>query len=122
MLFCCRQTVEKLLKSLIARRSGEIPLPLHNLIRLAEIAGIALSAADSEYPRELTSDYIQTRYPDEIRKMSARVSNEKARHVMTKKHCAPFQRNRGAIPCIQRSFCSGHSTDIQHYRKCSSHP
>jgi hypothetical protein len=32
------------------------------------------------------------------------------------------QRNRGAMPYIQRSFCSGHSTDIQHHRKCSSHP
>jgi hypothetical protein len=49
-------------------------------------------------------------------------SRQSANSSRSLSHRAPFQRNRGAMPCIQRSFCSGHSTDIQHYRKCSSHP
>lgn len=55
VLFCCQQAVEKALKGVIARRTGEMPLRLHNLIRLAEEAGFDTDAVGKELVRLLTN-------------------------------------------------------------------
>jgi len=40
VLFCCQQAVEKALKAVIVRRTGELPPRVHNLLRLADVAEI----------------------------------------------------------------------------------
>jgi len=53
--FMCQQAVEKLLKALIAQQDKE-NLPIHNLNRLAELAGIKgdLGAQQFDFLAELT--------------------------------------------------------------------
>ena len=70
VLFCCQQAVEKMLKGVIAKRTNEFPPRLHNLMRLAEHAGLELDADQVALMRELSGYYIQTRYPGEIEALS----------------------------------------------------
>jgi HEPN domain-containing protein len=82
VLFCCQQAVEKMLKSLIARRKMEFPPRVHQLMRLAEAAGLAVEEERAAFLRELSAYYIQTRYPEEVPGLLSQVNAEMARVVM----------------------------------------
>ncbi|MGB5158898.1 HEPN domain-containing protein [Desulfobacterium sp. N47] len=84
VLFCCQQSVEKMLKALIAQRTQEFPPRLHNLIRLADAAGIKLEEDMADFLRELSAYYIQTRYPEEIADLSSQVKDRAAQEILTK--------------------------------------
>jgi HEPN domain-containing protein len=43
VLFCCQQSVEKMLKAIIAGRTREHPPRVHSLMRLVEVSGVAVS-------------------------------------------------------------------------------
>jgi len=66
VLFCCQQAVEKMLKAVIAERSGQCPPRLHNLLRLTEYAGLELDQGQMTIMEDLSRYYIQSRYPEEI--------------------------------------------------------
>jgi len=66
VLFCCQQAVEKALKAVVSGQTGQLPPRIHNLLRLAETAGIALSTTESQFLAELSAYYIQSRYPGAI--------------------------------------------------------
>lgn len=66
VVFCCQQAVEKALKALIVVRSGGTPPRLHNLVRLAERAGLRLDETRTEQLTRLSSYYIPARYPGEM--------------------------------------------------------
>ena len=74
VLFCCQQSMEKMLKALISRRTREFPPRVHNLMRLAETAQIELDDDKASFLRELAAYYIQSRYPEEIETAGAQVS------------------------------------------------
>jgi HEPN domain-containing protein len=40
VMFCCQQASEKALKAVIVRKTGTLPPRTHNLLRLAEAAGV----------------------------------------------------------------------------------
>jgi HEPN domain-containing protein len=63
--FFCQQAIEKLLKAKITQ-SGTEPPYIHNLIRLAEIAGIFndLTEHQKDILGELTIHAVQSRYGD----------------------------------------------------------
>jgi HEPN domain-containing protein len=82
VLFCCQQAVEKMLKALIARRSNECPPRIHALVRLAETAMLDLSDERLQFLRELSNYYIQTRYPEEIPFIAARLGDPLARQIL----------------------------------------
>jgi HEPN domain-containing protein len=82
ILFCCQQAVEKMLKSRIAVLSEELPPRVHQLVRLAELAKIEITEAQSDFLRELSAYYIQTRYPEEIADWGARLSRQEAQRVL----------------------------------------
>jgi HEPN domain-containing protein len=84
VLFCCQQAVEKMLKCLIAKRTGEFPPRLHNLMRLVEFAKLDLDGNKADFLRELTAYYIQSRYPEEIELAGATVSQELASETLEK--------------------------------------
>ncbi len=84
VLFCCQQAVEKMLKGVIAKRTNEFPPRLHNLMRLADRAGLELDTDQTLLMRELSGYYIQARYPEEIEAFSREVSGETAREVLSK--------------------------------------
>ena len=76
VLFCCQQAVEKALKALIVRRTAELPPRLHNLLRLAECAGVQLDIDQKRFLGELSAYYIHSRYPEEIKTSASAITRE----------------------------------------------
>ncbi|MCC7291748.1 MAG: HEPN domain-containing protein [Phycisphaerales bacterium] len=81
-VFCCQQAVEKALKALIVERTGEMPPRLHNLPRLAEEAGIDIDECGLTFLSRLTGFYIQTRYPDDLQRLSSSATEASATSVL----------------------------------------
>ena len=77
--YMCQQTIEKLLKGMIAQQNKE-NLPIHNLNRLAEVAEIAnlLSLEQNNFLAELTPFCIEARYGDFKESLSEILDKEKA--------------------------------------------
>lgn len=82
VLFCCQQAVEKAIKSVIALRTKKMPPRIHNLIRLAEKAGLEVEESRAEQFRLLTNYYIQSRYPGEIENLSSAADRTLAEEVV----------------------------------------
>ncbi len=82
VLFCCQQAVEKMLKAIIAERTKGLPPRIHQLMRLAEAAGLEVSGERAEFLRELSSYYIQTRCPEEIKDLASQAKKEGTQRVM----------------------------------------
>jgi len=84
VLFCCQQAVEKAFKAIIVRRTDDFPPRLHNLLRLAEIAGIKMEPDRGDFLGELSGYYIQTRYPEEIESLAQTLDREIAQDALDK--------------------------------------
>lgn len=82
VLFCCQQAVEKMLKAVIVKRTNEFPPRIHALVRLAEAAALDPAEDRIQFLRELSNYYIQTRYPEEIEGLTAKISVEQARRIL----------------------------------------
>ena len=76
VIFCCQQAVEKALKAIIVKQTHDFPPRLHNLLRLAEIAGITMDPDRERFLGELSGYYIQTRYPEEIESLGKNLLRE----------------------------------------------
>ena len=63
-LFFAHLAVEKALKAHVAKRTGELPPKIHNLIRLAEIARITLQSDQTQWLRAFNLYQLEGRYPD----------------------------------------------------------
>jgi HEPN domain-containing protein len=53
VVFCCQQAVEKARKAVIVRKTGALPPRIHNLLRLAETAGLEMRPAQRRFLGEL---------------------------------------------------------------------
>ena len=62
-LFFAHLAVEKTLKAHVCRTSGELAPPIHNLVRLAEKAGVTLSGEQIDLLAEANGFNIAGRYP-----------------------------------------------------------
>ena len=82
VLFCCQQAVEKALKSIISLQMQEMPPRIRHLKRLSEIAGLEMDESRIEFLRELSSYYIQSRYPEEIPNLSSQISQKETQRVL----------------------------------------
>jgi HEPN domain-containing protein len=80
--YMCQQTVEKILKAIIAHQ-GKESFPIHNLNRLAEISAISseLSSEQFNFLAELTPYNIEARYGDYKEKLSEIIDEQKAQQV-----------------------------------------
>jgi HEPN domain-containing protein len=61
-VFFCHQSLEKAFKALIIEKKKEMPPRTHSLLELAEL--VEAPGSLMHFLRELTPDYITTRYPD----------------------------------------------------------
>lgn len=84
VVFCCQQAIEKTLKAIIVKNSGEFPPKIHNLPRLAELAGIVMEPQYISFIGELSGYYVQTRYPEEIEMLSRDMDMDTAREIVIK--------------------------------------
>lgn len=66
-LFFAHLAVEKMLKAHVTRETNDIPPRIHNLIRLAEMAGLQLEPARKQFLREFGVYQLEGRYPDSER-------------------------------------------------------
>jgi len=82
VVFCCQQAVEKMIKAVIAQVSGEMPPRIHNLIQLAERAGLEPDAQQALLMRELSELYAQSRYPEQLEPTSSSVWQGVARDAL----------------------------------------
>lgn len=62
-LFFCHLALEKTIKALVVATTGDIPPRTHNLLRLAELAGAALTDENAEFLGEMMQFHIEGRYP-----------------------------------------------------------
>lgn len=65
-LFFAHLALEKALKALVCRKTRDIAPRLHNLVRLAEVAGLKLQASQLDVLAEMNSFNIEGRYPDSL--------------------------------------------------------
>ena len=65
-LFGCQQSLEKLLKALVVEVTEKAPPRLHNLVRLATLAGLTLESEHEILLSQLSLEYIELRYPEEF--------------------------------------------------------
>lgn len=84
VLFCCQQAAEKALKAVIVKRTGKMAPRIHNLPRLAEVAGIESDHEQIRFMGELSAYYIQSRYPEEIEATGSTITQELAGNVLGK--------------------------------------
>jgi HEPN domain-containing protein len=63
-LFFAHLAIEKMLKAHVTRQTEDIPPRMHNLVRLAEVAGLKLDAEWREFLREFGVYQLEGRYPD----------------------------------------------------------
>jgi HEPN domain-containing protein len=82
VVFCCQQAVEKALKAVIVRKTGELPPRVHNLLRLAETARLEADHEQLRFLGELSAYYIQSRYPEEIKAAGATITQGLATEVL----------------------------------------
>jgi HEPN domain-containing protein len=80
-LFFAHLAIEKMLKAHVTRKTGDIPPKIHNLVRLADIAGLKLDSKQKDVLREFGIYQLEGRYPDfeQVPLDSALASQEIAR-------------------------------------------
>ena len=86
--FMCHQTIEKVLKAIIARDciGDEIPPKIHDLQKLAEKAGLfmRMSEDQKEVLRLLNPLNIEARYPEYKNRLTATLTNEICQELLAK--------------------------------------
>lgn len=60
--FFCQQAVEKTFKAIIEKEHKEEPPYIHNLVRLADLAGYPIDIVITEHLEDLNLHYIKGRY------------------------------------------------------------
>lgn len=63
-LFFCHLSIEKMLKAIIVKSTGTAPPLIHDLVRLAEKAGLDLNERRKDELAEITTFNIDARYDD----------------------------------------------------------
>lgn len=83
--YLCQQTIEKMLKAIIAQ-NGKENFPIHNLNRLAEIASIKceLNSEQFNFLAELTPYHIEARYGDYKESLSEIIDETTANKIYKK--------------------------------------
>ncbi|MFH0976982.1 MAG: HEPN domain-containing protein [Spirochaetota bacterium] len=83
LAFACHQTVEKILKAIYVKEIGKTPPYTHNLIKLSESISISGSMNEEfkKFIEDLNSYYIQSRYNEDIARMTAILTKKKSRLI-----------------------------------------
>ena len=78
VLFTCQQSVEKILKALVTKNTKQFPPKTHDLLKLAELSKIDIDEIKKEFLSKLSFYYIETRYPQDIAKISKEINRKMA--------------------------------------------
>ena len=96
--FMCHQTIEKGLKAYYANLHNDQPPYIHNLIRLAEKAGLyeSMSEDQKDFYDFLDPLNIEARYPNEKEQLLALLTYEKCEQLL--------QKTEGELQWIQKQL------------------
>jgi HEPN domain-containing protein len=82
-LFFGHLAIEKLLKGLYAAKLRQHAPPIHNLLRLAKVAGLELDESVTDALITVTAFNIETRYPDVKRAFRQKCTAEYTKQQLT---------------------------------------
>ena len=83
-VFMCQQAIEKLLKTLHLQKDGKEAPFSHNLIYLQSLLDIIPDESYLELMAELTTYYLEGRYPTYKQKLSSLITQDKAADILKK--------------------------------------
>lgn len=83
-LFFGHLAVEKIIKAIYVQKRNEHAPQIHNLVRLAEQAGIVLTADHKEMLIIVTAFNLESRYPDEKRSFRVKCTEQYTKVQLTK--------------------------------------
>lgn len=63
-LFFVHPAIEKMLKAHVTKQTRDIPPRMHNLVRLAGVAGLSVSSEQGNFLRSFDMYQLEGRYPD----------------------------------------------------------
>jgi HEPN domain-containing protein len=81
-IFMCHLSLEKALKGLLIKKTGEYPSKIHSLIYFVEKLELSLEEPDYEFVFMLNKISVPTRYPDDLRKLFATYTKEKTELIL----------------------------------------
>ena len=77
-LFFAHLAIEKILKAHVTRKTGDVPPRIHNLVRLAEMAEVALDPKRADFLRRFNLYQLEGRYPEMFEaRLDAETANER---------------------------------------------
>lgn len=83
-IFMCHLSLEKALKGLLIKKTGEFPSKTHSLMYFVEKMGLQLDDSVYEFVFTLNKISVPTRYPDDLRKLFATYTKEKTESILNK--------------------------------------
>jgi HEPN domain-containing protein len=75
-LFFAHLSIEKMLKALVTRATGQVPPRMHDLLRLAELAHLAMTPEQREFLARFQQHCLAGRYPDQQRSVVGQTAPE----------------------------------------------
>lgn len=81
-IFMCHLSLEKALKGLLIKKTGEFPARSHSLIYFADKIGLELSVSQYEFLFMLNKISVPTRYPDDLRKLFTEYTKDRTEYIL----------------------------------------
>jgi len=81
-VFMCQQAIEKILKALYLQKFSKEAPPSHNLVYLQSLLDLNLSQTQLQLLADLTTYYIEGRYPSYKKRLSSLIGSEKSSEVL----------------------------------------
>jgi len=81
-VFLCHLSLEKALKGLMIKRTGEYPSRSHSLINFVEKIGLNMSKSRYEFIFTLNKISVPTRYPEDLRRLMTSYTKERTDEIL----------------------------------------
>jgi len=81
-IFMCHLSLEKALKGLLIKRTGEFPSKTHSLIYFVDKIGLDMNDSIYEFIFTLNKISVPTRYPSDLRKLFATYTKERTESIL----------------------------------------
>lgn len=81
-IFMCHLSLEKALKGLLVKHTGEYPPKSHSLIYFVEKLGLQISNSTYEFVFTLNKISVPTRYPEDLRKLFKEYTKKRTEDVL----------------------------------------
>jgi len=81
-IFMCHLSIEKALKGLFLKTTGNYPIKSHSLMYFVEKIELKLSDSDDEFVFKLNKVSIPTRYPEDLQKLFNVYTNDRTKSIL----------------------------------------